>query len=479
MYKTLSIGWRTALVAVLSLVTLSGCARFSPDYQRPTVDLPAGWAAAPGGTPAAPAAAQWWKIYGDAELERLIEEALAHNANLSLAVARVDEARAQVGLARADQLPTVSAQFDRSRTGTSRAVATPFPAGFPRDTNDYRGTLSVSYELDLWGRLRNLGTAARAELLASESARETVRIALAADVAQGYFALRAFDEQIAVLRRVLASRSETIGLQAKRLQYGDISELDYRQLEAEAAAARAQLPALERQRSAQENALAVLLGRSPRAIYAGAVERTAEAAGAQPPALGVPSGLPSELLLRRPDLVEAEQRMVANNARIAVARAAVFPSISLTGFLGSESATLANLFTGPAGIWQLAAAATQPIFSGGRQQAGIAAAQARERQALAQYQQAIQNAFKEVRNALVAQAKLREQLEAEGQRAEALRQALRLARLRYDNGLTSQLEVLDAERNLLAAEQNRIDALRAQRAAIADLFKALGGGWGA
>jgi outer membrane protein, multidrug efflux system len=238
------------------------------------------------------------------------------------------------------------------------------------------------------------------------------------------------------------------------------------------------LPALERQRSAQENALAVLLGRSPRAIYEAGVERAAEA-GTGPPALVVPSGIPSELLLRRPDIVEAEQKLIANNARIAAARAAVFPSITLTGYLGSESATLANLFTGPAGIWQLAAGIAQPIFSGGRQKAGIEAAEARERQALAQYQQSVQNAFKDVRNALVAQAKLREQLEAESQRATALRQALMLARLRYGNGMTSQLEVLDAERNLLAAEQNRIDALRAQRAAIADLFKALGGGWDA
>ena len=465
---------RMALVLALSV---TGCAGLKPDYQRPAAELPPGWVAAPGQASAS-AGAEWWKIFGDARLDRLVEEALAHNANLALAVARVDEARAQVGLARADQLPAVGARFDRSRTGTSQAAALPFPPGFPRDTNDYRATLNVSYELDLWGRLRNLAAAARAELLGSEAARETVRIALAADVAQAYFALRAFDQQIDTVRRSLAARGETLGLQTKRLEYGDISEFDYRQLEAEAAAARAQLPALERQRSAQENALAVLLGRSPRAIYAGAVERTADA-GAEPPALVVPSGMPSELLLRRPDIVEAEQKLIANNARIAAARAAVFPSIMLTGYLGSESATLANLFTGPAGIWQLAAGLTQPIFSGGRQKAGIAAAEARERQALAQYQQAVQNAFKDVRNALAAQARSREQLDAESQRAAALTQALRLARLRYDNGMSSQLEVLDAERNLLAAEQNRIDALRAQRAAIADLFKALGGGWDA
>lgn len=464
-------------MALVWALSLAGCAAIEPDYRRPAAELPAGWAAAQGQA-SATAGAQWWKIFADAQLDRLVEEALARNANLALAVARVDEARAQLGLARADQLPVAGAQFARSRTGTSSAAALPFPPGFPRDTNDYRAALNVSYEIDLWGRLRNLSAAAQAELLGSEAARETVRIALAADVAQAYFALRAFDEQIATVRRSLAARGETLALQKKRLEYGDISELDYRVLEAEAAAARAQLPALERQRSAQENALSVLLGRSPRAIYEGAVERAAEA-GAEPPELVVPSGMPSELLLRRPDIVEAEQRLIADNARIAAARAAVFPSIALTGYLGSESATLANLFTGPAGIWQLAAGLAQPIFSGGRLQAGIAAAEARERQALAQYQQAVQNAFKDVRNALAAQARSREQLDAESARAAALRQALRLARLRYDNGMISQLEVLDAERNLLAAEQNRIDALRAQRAAIADLFKALGGGWDA
>jgi multidrug efflux system outer membrane protein len=361
--------------AVLALAAaLAGCAGLSADYQRPAVDLPAAWAAAPGGAARAPGA-QWWKTYGDARLERLVDEALEHNANLAQAVARVDEARAQAGIARAGQLPGVGAEFERSRTQSSRQVATPLPAGFPRESNDYRAALNVSYELDLWGRLRNATAAARAELLASVAARETVRIALAADVAQGHFALRAFDQQIAAVQRSLAARMRALALQKARLQHGDISELDYRQLEAEAAAARAQLPALERARAQQENALAVLLGRSPRAIYEGAVERS-DIADA-PPALVVPSGLPSELLLRRPDLVEAEQKLIAGNARIAAARAALFPSITLTGALGSESAALSNLFGGASGIWGLAAAVVQPIFSGGRLQAQVDAAEAR------------------------------------------------------------------------------------------------------
>jgi multidrug efflux system outer membrane protein len=459
-------------LAIAIAAALAGCAGTRPNYERPAIELPAGWAAPAG---ISGAGVQWWKIYGDTALDKLVEEALASNANLALAVARVDESRAQVGLAQADQLPSVDAGFNRSRQQNSRSTATAFP-GVPREYNDYRATLSVSYELDLWGRLRNATTAARAELLASESARETVRITLAADVAQSYFALRAYDEQIAATRRSLDTRIESLGMQKKRLDVGAISEFDYRQLEAEVAAARGQLPQLERLRSQQENALAVLLGRSPKAIYEGAITRTG-GSGGEPPALVVPTGLPSELLLRRPDLVQAEQRIVAQNARIAEARASLFPSITLTGLLGSESALLRNLFSGPAGLWSLAAAIAQPIYSGGRLDAGINAAQARERQALAQYQDAIQNAFREVRDAIVAQTKTREQFDAEDQRAVALRQALSLARLRYQNGMASQLDVLDVERNLLAAEQSRADSLRAQRAAIADLFKALGGGW--
>src|SRR2546425_267883 len=471
---------RTAMhkpsIAALGLAALlAGCAGLNPDYTRPTVDLPQAWRDAPAEGVRAQDA-PWWKVYGDPVLDRLIDEALANNASAMLALARVDEARAALGATSAEQLPYVTAGANRNRTRLSQRGATPLPPGFGPEHNDTRVSADVSYEIDLWGRLRNATQAARAELLATEAAGETVRIALTSDVAQGYFALRALDAQLAATRRSLATRTEALELQKKRAELGDISEYDYRQLEADVAAERAQVPVLEQQRAQQENALAVLLGRSPRAIYEGALE-----AGTDPEeqtvAIVVPSGLPSDLLLRRPDLVQAEQTLVAANARVAVARAAYFPRISLTGSLGSESVALSDLFTGPAGIWQAAVAVGQPIYGGGRFDAQVEAAGARERQAFAQYRLAIQNAFRDVRNALVAQAKARERLAAEGDRAAALRTTLRFARLRYVNGMTSQLEVLDAERNLLAAEQNRIDALRAQRAAIADLFKALGGVW--
>ena len=466
---------KPAIAALGLAALLAGCAGPNPDYTRPAVDLPQAWRDAPAEGVRAQDA-PWWKVYGDPVLDRLIEEALANNASVMLALARVDEARAALGATSAEQLPYVTASANRNRTRLSQRGATPLPPGFDPERNDTRVSADVSYEIDLWGRLRNATQAARAELLATEAARETVRIALTSDVAQGYFALRALDAQLAATRRSLATRTEALELQKKRAQLGDISEYDYRQLEADVAAERAQVPVLEQQRAQQENALAVLLGRSPRAIYEGALEAGTDPEG-ETVAIVVPTGLPSDLLLRRPDLVQAEQTLVAANARVAVARAAYFPRISLTGSLGSESVALSDLFTGPAGIWQAAVAVSQPIYGGGRFDAQVEAAGARERQALARYRLAIQNAFREVRNALVAQAKARERLAAEGDRAAALRTTLRFARLRYVNGMTSQLEVLDAERNLLAAEQNRIDALRAQRAAIADLFKALGGVW--
>ena len=466
---------KPAIAALGLAALLAGCAGLNPDYTRPAVDLPQAWRDAPAEGVRAQDA-PWWKVYGDPVLDRLIEEALANNASVMLALARVDEARAALGATSAEQLPYVTAGANRNRTRLSQRGATPLPPGFDPERNDTRVSADVSYEIDLWGRLRNATQAARAELLATEAARETVRIALTSDVAQGYFALRALDAQLAATRRSLATRTEALELQKKRAQLGDISEYDYRQLEADVAAERAQVPVLEQQRAQQENALAVLLGRSPRAIYEGALEAGTDPEG-ETVAIVVPTGLPSDLLLRRPDLVQAEQTLIAANARVAVARAAYFPRISLTGSLGSESVALSDLFTGPAGIWQAAIAVSQPIYGGGRFDAQVEAAGARERQALARYRLAIQNAFRDVRNALVAQAKARERLAAEGDRAAALRTTLRFARLRYVNGMTSQLEVLDAERNLLAAEQNRIDALRAQRAAIADLFKALGGVW--
>jgi multidrug efflux system outer membrane protein len=461
---------RIALAAVAALI--AGCA-LGPAYERPDTELPAQWRETPPHGIKAPAE-RWWTMFGDPTLDRLVEEAFASNQDLALATARVDEARALSDIADSQRMPTVDATFERDRFHFSERAPVPIPSNAV-ESNSYRAKLNVAYEVDLWGRLRSASRAARAELLASEANRETVRIALATEVVRAYFALVALDAQVQATRRSLALRAEGLDLQRVRVQAGLINEFALRQLEAEVAAARAQLPALEANRTAQELALAVLLGRSPRAIMEGAIER--RAGQGEPAAAVVPEGLPSDLLLRRPDVVSAEQVLIANNARISEARAALFPRIGLTGYLGSESTALGDLFSGPAAIWSLGFALAQPIFQGGRLFAEVDAVKARERQAVARYQKTLQEAFREVRQALYTQVKAREAFEAESARTIALEEALRLSRIRYENGLLSLLEVLDSERNLLQAELNRSDALRVQRAAVADLVKALGGGW--
>lgn len=469
------------LSILFKALALNGCAIW-PAYERLPSELPAAWRDAPTqGLGFLKAGERWWTLYNDAALDALLNEAYQHNRDLALAAARVAEARALTRVAESQSYPLVDAQAQVDRARASEVGANPIPADFLERTS-HRAQLNVSYELDFWGRLRGGSNAARAELLATQAAQETVRIALAADVVRSYFTLTALDEQLAATRRSLALREDNLRLQRVRHKAGLIGDFQLRQLEAEVAAARAQLPALERARTAEEAALAVLLGRSPRAIIEASHPRAipdgtrgADKNDAPPPI--VPEGLPSDLLARRPDIVQAEQRLIAANARIAVARAAMFPRIALTGYLGSESRQLTDLFSGPALIWQLAASLAQPIFQGGRTQAEIDAAKAREAQALAQYQKALQESFREVRQALAAQTRSREVFDAESARVAALNDTLRLARIRYENGLASQLEVLDAERNLLAAELNRVDALRAQRVAVADLVRSLGGGW--
>ena len=364
--------------------------------------------------------------------------------------------------------------IDHSRTRRSQRGSLPLPAGVDPASSTTRVALSASYEIDLWGRLRRASEAARAELLATQAARDAVRLTLASDIARSYFAMLTLDQQVATTERTVAARNESYKLQKMRFDAGISSEYELFQIEAERATALAQQAGLAAQRGQQENALAVLLGRSPRMIVEAAIKRGAPSA---PAAIVVPAGLPSELLLRRPDIIEAEQRLIAANARIGVARAGYFPSISLTGYLGSESTALGDLFAGPTGIFQFATAILQPIFNASRVGYEVDAANARQQQALAQYRLAIANAFRDVQDGLVSQREARHQLDAEQARVNALVRAHELVNLRYRNGTASFLEVLDAERNLLQAQVNRAEAERRQRVAVADLFKALGGGW--
>lgn len=461
------------LVVLSTALTLTGCASF-PEFtvfSKPETELPQTWP----GLPEKAAVAdnrEWWKLYGDEPLNALVAEALAHNHNIALAAARIQEARAQVVVSDAQSDPTATATLLPSYSRNSRATATPMP-GQTGNIRNVVARVNLSYDLDFWGRLSRATEAARADLLAAESAQDTVRNTLTADVVQGYSNLLALDAQLGIARRTEQTRQATLKLQQLRLNAGISSEFEVRQVEAELAAVQAQIPALVRSWAQQENALAVLLGRSPREI----VDSRLAVGSHQAVELKVPAGLPSELLLRRPDLRQAEYHLVAAHARVNVARAAFYPSISLTGFLGGESESLADLFIGPARIFRFAAELTQPLFGAKRIGASVDAAKAQQDQRVTEYKQAIANAFREVQDALAARQAAGDILSAETARVAALQKALGLAKMRYDNGVASQLEVLDAERNLLQAEYNRIEADRLQRVAMADLFKAMGGGW--
>lgn len=465
---------RIRLLAVGALAALlTGCMTVGPDYKRPAVEVPEQWPGSAAATDTV--SATWWQAYNDSVLNQMVDDALVNNLDLRQAVARVAEARAALGITRADQYPGVTAQAGASRNRASENSILAFP-GVDPEYSSYSASLNVGYEIDFWGKYRRATEAARAELLGSQFNREAVRLTLITDVARSYFALRALDAQVEVTRRTISSRLASTALQRKRFEAGLSSEFDLRQSEAEASQAQALLPTIESQLERQETALAVLLGRSPRDIVGKPVDRgtAIEAIVAPPP---VPSGLPSDLLERRPDLRAAEQVLVAANARIGQAKAAYYPSISLTGVLGVESTSLGDLFRSSSRYWTLGASAAQTVFDAGRTGAQVEGAQAREQQMLAQYQLSIQRAFKDTLDALVVQRKAREALEAETARRDALKTVLELAQLRYDNGISSLLDVLISERALLDAELNRVEAQRAQLSATADLFKALGGGW--
>lgn len=461
------------ILLLASAGMLSACA-VGPDYKRPEMQLPEQWAAKEATDKTASLEGErWWSLYADPVLDKLEDEALAYNADAQVAMARVLEVHAQLDVAESAQYPNVSANASEVRNRATLAGSYPRPSTVPRNSTTTRATLDASYELDLWGKYRRGTQAARAELFAAEANRDAVRLTLTAQVAQQYFALLAYTAQEETVKRALANREERLVMDKKRLEIGVISEFQLHQSEAEVSSAQAQLANIALLGDRQETALALLLGRSPRNVMNAQLEQGA-------PKLNdvwVPDGLPAELLLRRPDLKAAEQHLIAQNAHIGEARAQYFPSITLTGYLGSETADMAKLFTGPAGIFQFAAGLSQPIFNAGRIGANVRASEARRDQALVQYQQAVASAFGDVRNALSAQAAARQVLAAETARSQSLATATRQAEVRIQVGSSSRMDFLDVERNQLQAELNRIDAERAQRAAVADLFKALGGGW--
>lgn len=461
---------RRISAAGLVALALSGCTAVGPEYERPQLGMPESYSDP--GTPGA-ISDRWWELFGDRQLDQLVEEALAANQDLAVAAARVDEARAFAGIARADRFPSADAAAGTSRTKLSEDTSGQ-PPGSDLEFDRSSATVGFSFELDFWGRYARAHEAARAELLASEEARLNVRLGVLAGVATAWYDLAALDRGLALARSTVASRADAVRLQRLRLEAGTISELDLAQAEAELASAEAAVPQLERALRQTVNRLGVLLGRPGATLSAtGGLEPS----GAQTKLPAIPVGLPSELLARRPDIVAAEQALVAANARIGVARAAYFPSITLTGYTGSESSELSDLLGAGTSLWQLAAGLFQPIFNTGKIRRGVEVTEARREQALALYRKSVQSAFAEVEDALVARRTGAEERAAFGRQVEALARASRLATVRYEAGDSSYLEVLDAERNLFRAQLQLVDAERLEAAAAVALFKALGGGW--
>jgi outer membrane protein, multidrug efflux system len=448
---------------------LAGCA-VGPDYKRPEILTPTDWRNGPEGRDSL-GDLGWWQLFKDPALHELITTAVVANRDLQVAVARVLDSRAQLGVARAAQFPQVNAsgsyQYTRPFSKNS-----PMAQGAEIFTgDDWQAGMDLTFELDLWGRLRRGTEAARAELLASEETRRVVLMTLVADVARTHFDLLELDDELEIARRTLQTRQASLELQRRRFERGLSTQLDVDRAEAEVAVAAATVPDLERRIAQTENGLSVLLGRNP-----GPIARGTPLDG-QRLSPEVPAGLPSSLLERRPDIRQAEQTLVAANARIGKAKAEYFPKISLTGMLGVESVSLSDLFTGGSRFWSIGPTMTVPLFTAGRTSNTVKGFEARQQQAATQYLQTIQQAFREVEDALVFHRKVREIRTERERRVAATRRALSLATLRYERGLATQLDVLDAQRQLFSAELDLASTTRDQLTAVVQLYKALGGGW--
>jgi multidrug efflux system outer membrane protein len=419
-----------------------------------------------GTAPASLGDEKWWEVFQDKELQGLIRTALKNNYDIRIAATRVLEARAQLGITRADQLPSLNA--GGNVTSERNPKIGPIP-GY--ELTQGQVSASAAWNVDFWGRYRRATESARATLLANEWAQKEVKATLVANLASSYFLLRQLDLELEISKRTLGSRQDSLELTKTLEQHGINSLLDVRQSEQLVYTAAEEVPDLERQIEQEENAISILLGNNP-----GDVPRGLKLTE-QPHSPEVPVGLPSSLLERRPDIREAEENLVAANAQIGVARAAYFPQISLTGTAGYESAALTNLFTGPAGIWTLVGSVTQPIFQGGRLKSNVRLAEAQHEQLLLTYQQTIQGAFRDVSNALVAYRKFREFRVQQEHLLESAQDAARLSQVRFKAGTADYLEVLTNETNSFSAELALAQARGNELNALVQLYQALGGGW--
>jgi multidrug efflux system outer membrane protein len=462
---------RVLMIALASL--LAACA-MGPKYQRPEVKTPdsfRGQAAQPDARSLADL--EWWELYKDPVLEKLIRTALQQNYDVRIALARIEEFRAQAGAVGLGSLPLVSAGGSATRSRISTVGPTPLTASAAPVRSTYIAELDMSYEIDLWGRIASFNAAAKADLLASEFARDTTRVSIISSVANAYFTLRALDQQLYVTERTVATREKFVALTRAQFDRGVVSGLDVNRAEASLASARAAIPDFKSQIAQTENQLQILLGENPAPI----VREAASGTEFFPTPPEVPTGLPASLLERRPDLRQAENNLVGANARLKSVKASLFPTISLTGSLGSQSAALANLFTGPAKIWSFGIGLLQPIIDANRNVYQVDIYAAREKQVMLQYQQSVAQAFREVSDALAARQGYSDSLRAQDEQVAALRAAREQVLKRYAIGYSSYFEVIDAERALFDAELLRVQAYRNTLTSLVQLYKALGGGW--
>jgi outer membrane protein, multidrug efflux system len=462
---------RNAVSGTILLAAVSSSCMVGPNYKRPAAAEPTMFRGASSDQAVKPEVTsfgdqKWWDVFQDDALQALIQSALQQNYDVRIAAARILQARALLGIARADQLPEVNA------SASAFNDRQPAAAGRPAvETSPVQLGMTASWELDFWGRFRRATESARASLLSEEWAQRQVISSLVSDIASAYFQLREQDLELEISRQTLASRRDSLRLTQVLADGGATSLLDVRQAEQLVFGASATIPDLESRIEQQENFISILVGKNPEGVVRGRPLIDQQ----QPPE--VPAGLPSSLLERRPDILQAEQQLVASNAQIGVAKADFFPRISLTAIGGYQSSALARLFTGPAGLWTFGANALQPVFEGGRIRNNVAFAEARAEEATLVYQRAVQQAFRDVSDALVSYRKSREVRVEQQQLTTAAEDATRLSNMRYRGGAASYLEVLDSETRFFDAQLALAQAQLRELRSLVQIYRSLGGGW--
>lgn len=457
---------RVLILCVLCAVCFSGCT-LGPDYKRPPVAVPGAFRFQPGEA-AATADTEWWRGFNDPALDRLIVEALRNNKDLAIAAANIEQASGSLMASRSYLFPQIDYSGSASRQRISESSI-----GFPLTRNPFNSFQilgGASWEIDLWGRYRRLTEAARASLLASREARRGVALSLVSETATAYFQLRALDGQLEVAQSSLKTYERSVNLFETQYDHGQVSLMIVEQARSQYETAAAAIPQIESQIAVTENALSLLLGRNP-----GPIIRGRTLAELSKPA--IPSGLPSVLLTRRPDILQAEQSLVAANAQIGAAKSLYFPDISITGSYGRASEDLSDLFKGPSRTWSYAGSFTGPIFTAGRVAGQVKQTEGAQKAALSTYEGTIQKAFADVENAFVSNTKLGEQLAAEQRKVAAFREYERLAWLQYHAGYAPFLTVLYAQSQLFPAELSAIQTRAATYIGVVNIYKALGGGW--